>query len=51
MTTVHIRDLQTDEIVHTIEAKYPSGSGQFDHFLDGLYLRVDLERYYIEVPE
>jgi hypothetical protein len=45
---IFIRDIETDEIVRTIETSYEPDSAQYDRMMDGMYMRVDLERFYIE---
>jgi hypothetical protein len=51
MTTIHIRDQETDEIVHSIETEYPPDSSQYERTMSGLYRKVDFDRFYVEEPE
>lgn len=46
MKTYKIIDLETSEVVHAIETD-KTGSN-LDRFEDGLYRKVDFERFYIE---
>jgi hypothetical protein len=51
---VHIKDLETDEIIHTMTVRCPKNTSQYDKFDNGLYRKVDFERFYVddsEVPE
>lgn len=47
MPKVEIVNTETGEVAHTIETHHEPGTKQYELFLDGLYRKVDFERFYV----
>lgn len=48
---VHVRSLDTREIVHSFECRYLRSSSQYDRMLLGLMRNMDLDRFYVDDSE
>lgn len=46
--TLTIRDRETNEAVEVIDVSHLSGTTNFDRFYDGLVMKVNFERFYID---
>lgn len=49
MTTIEIVDQKSGEVVHTLTTEYTGR--QLDKLLDGMYQRVDLDRFFIRTSD
>lgn len=48
MPKIHVREIQTNRVVHTVTTKYPLGSSNYERVADGLFGRIDHDRFFVD---